>query len=172
MAVKSTCTYNCVMATSQPLDKRLNYRLNRISHRWSSMVIATARARHKLNPYAMKILSVIDCYQPVTPTELMERTFSDSPKVARAIGYLTEQVLIERVPDPMDGRRALLRTTAKGTRVMADIDKLSNLVEQQVTSVLSDTELEAFNRTLERLETAIELQLRDSHPRYVPAGKD
>lgn len=149
------------MATT-PLDRRINYRLNRISDRWSALVVSMARAKYRLNPAAMKVLSVIACYQPISPGELIERTSSDSPKVARNIGYLTEQGLIERIPDQMDGRRALVRVTTKGAKVNADIEKLSNLVEKRITSALTESELKTFYRILDTIEVAVHQQLGNS----------
>jgi DNA-binding MarR family transcriptional regulator len=143
-----------------PLDRRINYRLNQISHHWSAVVVAMARSKYQLNPTGMRILSVIACYQPVSPSELVEHTSSDSPKVARAVGYLAEQRLIERVPDPQDGRRAILRLTTKGARVNADIDTLSQAVEARVLSALTESDRQVFYAVLDKIEASIDQQLR------------
>lgn len=126
-------------------------------------MIAMARKKYQLNPGAMKILSVIASYQPISPTELVEHTSSDSPKVARAIGYLSEQGLVERIPDPVDGRRALIRTTGKGAKVNADIDRLSRLVETKIMSALSESERKVMLGVLKKLELTIDSQLRGAN---------
>lgn len=147
------------MLKPMPLDKRVNYRLHQVSQRWSGLVVAMARSKYQLNASAMKTLSVIACYQPISPSELVERTSSDSPKVARAVGHLVEQGLIERVPDRQDGRRALLRVTLKGAKINADIDKVANLVEEKIVSGLSETDQRSLYDILDKIESIIHQQL-------------
>jgi len=148
------------MPTQLPLDKRINYRLNLIAHGWSAVVFAMARGKYRLNAAAMKILSVIAHYQPISPSELGTRTATDSPKIARAVGTLVEQGLVERLPDPHDGRRAVLSVTAKGAKVNADIDGFANLMEAKITSELTEAERKSLYAILDKLETAIQRQLR------------
>lgn len=148
------------MPTQLPLDKRINYRLNLIAQGWSAVVVAMARSKYRLNPAAMKILSVIAHYQPISPGELGTRTATDSPKIARAVGSLTEQGLVERLPDPHDGRRAVLSVTARGAKINADIDRFANLMEARITSEFTEAERKALQAVLDKLEMAIHRQLR------------
>lgn len=144
---------------SVPLDKRINYRLGLISHRWSALVASMARTRYRLNPAAMRVLSVIAHYHPVSPGELILRTSSDSPKIARAVASLVDAGLVKKSDDPADGRRWVLSVTRKGAEVNAEIEKLANLVEENVTSALTSGQKEALAEILQTIELALGRQL-------------
>lgn len=166
--------------TALPLNKRINYRLNQISRNWSALVVAMARSKYKLNPDAIKTLSVIAHYQPLSPTDLMERTSSDSPKVARALRVLTEEGLVERQADPNDGRRAMITTTSKGTKVNGEVEELSNTVEQMVLAALDEAEVRSLYTILDKVEDVVrqrlggstwnqlEAQAREARPKAKP----
>lgn len=155
---------------SVSVDRRINYRLGLVSHRWSALVASMARARFKLNPAAMRVLSVIAHYQPVSPGELVLRTSSDSPKIARAVGALVEAGLIKKSGDRADGRRSLLSVTKKGAGVNAEIEKMANLVEESVTAALSAKQRDALDGILDAIEHALQQQLRQK-PSASPARK-
>lgn len=160
------------MTASMPLDKRINYRLNRISHRWSTLVGSMARTKYRLNLAELKILSVIARYQPVSPSELIERTSSDSPKVARVVGRLTAEGLIERLPDEHDGRRAVLLVTAKGQKVNADIDRFANQVEERAMSGLNVGEQKALHVILDKIEAVLHRELGGTDWLAIRAAED
>lgn len=145
----------------QPLDKRINYRFNQISHRWSALVIALARRKYQLNPAEMKMLSVIGCYQPVSPSDLVGRTSSDSPKVARVVTRLVEEGLIERAQDSVDGRRAVLTMTRKGAAVNQDLDTLSHEAEERITKGLSAEDRKRLEAILDKLEFGVHAATKD-----------
>ncbi|MET4579964.1 MarR family winged helix-turn-helix transcriptional regulator [Ottowia thiooxydans] len=147
--------------TLQPLDRRINYRFNQISHRWSSLVVSMARKKYKLNPAEMKMLSVIGCYQPVSPSDLVDRTSSDSPKVARVVTRLVEEGLIEREQDSADGRRAVLTVTKRGAAINQELDRLSHEVEERVTSVLTADDRKHLEAILDKLDFGVHAVTKD-----------
>jgi len=118
-----------------------------------------ARTKYRLNLGELKALSVIARYQPVSPSELIERTSMDSPKVARVVGRLAADGFIERLPDEHDGRRAVLLVTAKGQEANADIDRFSSLVEEKAMLGLSLAEQKALYTILDKLETVLHREL-------------
>lgn len=132
----------------------INYRLNLIAHRWSALVVAAARAKYRIKPAAMRVLTVIARYQPISPGELVTRTASDSPKVARAVSLLVDDGLIRRAPDPNDGRRAVLTVTAKGAQVYSGIDGFSQRTEDRVTASLTAAERKHLETILDKLDAA------------------
>lgn len=67
-----------------------------------------------LSPGAYKLFGVIARRGPVTPSDLAERTLSDRSQVSRLVRELESHELIERTPDPRDGRSFLLSATAHG----------------------------------------------------------
>lgn len=64
-----------------------------------------------LLPGAYKVLSTIERCGQVTSSALAERMLIDKSQVSRTVRELEDLALIERSPDPHDGRSSLLRLT-------------------------------------------------------------
>ena len=70
-------------------------------------------------PGAYKTLTTIARCEQVTASTLAERMLMDKGQVSRAIRELEDLGLVERSPDPRDGRSSLLRLTEIGTERLA-----------------------------------------------------
>ncbi|MEV4668232.1 MarR family winged helix-turn-helix transcriptional regulator [Microbacterium sp. LWO12-1.2] len=70
-------------------------------------------------PGAYKALTTIARCEQVTASALAERMLMDKGQVSRTVRELEELALIERSPDPSDGRSSLLRLTPLGTDRLA-----------------------------------------------------
>lgn len=70
-------------------------------------------------PGAYKALTTIARCEQVTASALAERMLMDKGQVSRTVRELEDLDLIERTPDPSDGRSSLLRLTAHGTERLA-----------------------------------------------------
>ncbi|WEK60633.1 MAG: MarR family transcriptional regulator [Candidatus Microbacterium colombiense] len=70
-------------------------------------------------PGAYKALTTIARCEQVTASALGERMLMDKGQVSRTVRELEDLDLIERSPDPTDGRSSLLRLTALGTERLA-----------------------------------------------------
>lgn len=155
------------------MSGHINYRINLIAHRWSALVYATARSKYRLKPGAMRLLTVIARFAPISPGELVARTASDSPKVARGVSLLLNDGLIRRTPDPNDGRRAVLTVTPKGAQVFAGIDGFSQRTEDRVTAALTPAERRQLEILLDKLDAATQrlLLAADESAAEVPAAR-
>ena len=158
---------------SDSVAQPINYRLNLIAHRWSALVTATARSKYRIKPAAMRLLTVIARYEPISPGELVERTALDSPKVARAVSLLVDDGLVWRAADPNDGRRAVLTVTPKGAQVFAGIDAFCQRTEDRVTASLTQAERRYLELILDKLEGATQrLLLAADAPDAADAAAD
>ncbi len=70
-------------------------------------------------PGAYKALTTIARCEQVTASALAERMLMDKGQVSRTVRELEELALVERSPDPSDGRSSLLRLTPLGTDRLA-----------------------------------------------------
>ncbi|WP_435746753.1 MarR family winged helix-turn-helix transcriptional regulator [Microbacterium sp. PMB16] len=70
-------------------------------------------------PGAYKTLTTIARCEQVTSSTLAERMLMDKGQVSRTVRELEDLGLIERSPDPRDGRSSLLRLTGLGTERLA-----------------------------------------------------
>src|SRR3954468_21283296 len=79
-------------------------------------VVRTARrlrqeAGTELSPSMTAALSTVGRHGPMTPSELAARERIQRPTATRVLARLEEAGLVQRTPDPQDGRSSLLTTT-------------------------------------------------------------
>ncbi|MBA3865054.1 MAG: MarR family transcriptional regulator [Solirubrobacterales bacterium] len=67
-----------------------------------------------LTPTSVAALATIDRHGPLTPSEVARIERVKRPTVTRTLGCLEREGLIERTPDPADGRSALVAVNAAG----------------------------------------------------------
>jgi DNA-binding MarR family transcriptional regulator len=59
-------------------------------------------------------LTTVELHGPLTPSELAEIERVKRPTATRILRYLEKEGLVERTPDPNDGRSALISLTGEG----------------------------------------------------------
>ena len=67
-----------------------------------------------LGPSQVAALATIERHGPLTPSELAVLERVQRPTVTRTLGCLDREGLIERTPDPSDGRSSLVSVNAAG----------------------------------------------------------
>jgi DNA-binding MarR family transcriptional regulator len=67
-----------------------------------------------LTPTATAALATIERHGPLTPSELADLERVKRPTVTRTLGCLEREGLVERTPDPADGRSSLVAINAAG----------------------------------------------------------
>jgi DNA-binding MarR family transcriptional regulator len=67
-----------------------------------------------LTPTSTAALATIERHGPLTPSELAKLERVQRPTVTRTLGCLEREGLIERTPDPADGRSALVSVNRAG----------------------------------------------------------
>lgn len=73
-----------------------------------------AREAGGLTPTSTAALATIERHGPLTPSELAEIERVKRPTITRTLASLEREGLIERTPDPADGRSSLIRVKAIG----------------------------------------------------------
>lgn len=96
--------------------ERLDTELSMLWRRLRSMGVVLAReAEDGLEPAAYGLLGAIhDAHDDVRGGDLAERFGLDKSTVSRQIAQMEALGLLQRVPDPQDGRARLLRITDEG----------------------------------------------------------
>jgi DNA-binding MarR family transcriptional regulator len=92
----------------------------------------------------------------LTPTDLMRATMLSSGGMTKRLDRLAEAGLIERSPDPRDRRGTLVRLTSKGRAMIDQAIGLHIQNEARLLDVLTTTERQALNRSLQTLLVALE----------------
>jgi DNA-binding MarR family transcriptional regulator len=68
----------------------------------------------ELSPTAAAALATVDRHGPLSPSELAEVERIKRPTATRTLRQLEEAGLVDRTPDPADGRGALVSVNAAG----------------------------------------------------------
>lgn len=89
---------------------------------------------------------------PARQTELIEVLDSDSPTMTRMVQRLEKAGLVERVPDPTDGRASLVSTTAASETLRRQIEQMWHDLEVATVGDLTDADLSPVLATLGRIE--------------------
>jgi DNA-binding MarR family transcriptional regulator len=76
------------------------------------------QAGQELTPSRAAVLTRIALSGPTTPSELAEAEQISRPTITRLVARLSEQGLLERVPDPADGRSYRITVSEKGATLL------------------------------------------------------
>lgn len=90
---------------------------------------------------------------PARQTELTAVLDSDSATITRMVQRLEKAGLVERTPDPRDGRATLVSSTSAGDAVRAEIERMWNDLEASTVGDLPPDVLTPLLDALARIET-------------------
>ncbi len=111
-----------------------------------------AGAGSELTPTAGSALATVERHGPLTPSELAEIERVKRPTATRILRGLLEAGLVDRTPDPADGRSALVSVNAAGRERLRRLRSRKNAYLAQRMRDLPDED----RRTLERAAAILE----------------
>ena len=79
------------------------------------------KAEHELSDAQFGVLALLHREGPRTLGELAEAERVRPPSMTRTVGCLVDDGLVERLPDPSDGRVTRIRATALGSELVLDV---------------------------------------------------
>lgn len=97
-------------------------------------------SRYGLTVDEWRTMANLQNLEPLSAKEIVKRSSIGKVNVSRAIASLQDRGLLERHVDPTDRRRALLRLTPKGRKVMRELLPLLLDAERRLLDGLSDDE--------------------------------
>ena len=115
-----------------------------------------AGAAGELTPTSAAALATVERHGPLTPSELAEVERVKRPTATRTLRILTEAGLVERTPDPDDGRSALVSVTAAGRERLRRLRGRKNAYLARRMRDLSDSDVQTLERAAEILEGLLE----------------
>lgn len=128
-----------------------------ITNAWVSQLFDAELGKRGFAPFQSGTLMVIHRHEPITPSELHTVMGVPFTTLRNRINELVRDGLVERVPNPADGRSHLLRTTADAHDVVTASKAAGRRVQRllathgiDVTAGLSDEldELRAVTQEL------------------------
>jgi DNA-binding MarR family transcriptional regulator len=121
-----------------------------------------AGAAGELTPTSAAALATVERHGPLTPSELAEIERVKRPTATRTLRVLGEAGLVERAPDPEDGRSALVSITAAGRDRLRRLRGRKNAYLARRMRDLPAVDLETLDRAAEVLERILEEPRRES----------
>jgi DNA-binding MarR family transcriptional regulator len=110
----------------------------------------------ELTPTSASALATVERHGPLTPSELAEIERVKRPTATRTLRHLHEAGLIERTPDPADGRSALLSISPAGRERLRRLRGRKNAYLARRMQGLAPADLEALDRAAAILEGMLE----------------
>jgi DNA-binding MarR family transcriptional regulator len=148
--VSDTVLANASLAASAA---RLRLAIVRTARRLRQEAAGAAGA---LTPTAAAALASVERHGPLTPSELAEVERVKRPTATRTLRVLGEAGLVERTPDPEDGRSSLLSVTAAGRERLRRLRGRKNAYLARRMRELPASDVAALQRAAEILERLLE----------------
>ncbi|WP_307828078.1 MarR family transcriptional regulator [Nocardioides sp. SYSU D00038] len=118
-----------------------------------------ARAVHPdLQPASYLVLSWLVEEGPVRASQVVDHFGIDKGAVSRQVQHLAELGLVDRVPDPEDGRASLVSASADAVRRLADVTAMRRVWLDERLSDWSTAELDHLADELGRYNRALNEQ--------------
>src|SRR3984885_4816453 len=105
-----------------------------------------------LTPTSTAALSTIERHGPLTPSELALAERVRRPTVTRTLGCLEREGLVERTPDPADGRSSLVSVNGAGRERLRRLRGRKNAYLARRMRDMPAADVEVLERAAEILE--------------------
>jgi DNA-binding MarR family transcriptional regulator len=122
-------------------------------------IVRTSRALRQdaagdtgLSPTQTAVLVTINRDGPLTPSELAEIERVKRPTMTRTLACLEREALIERTPDPADGRSSLVAVNGAGRERLAQMRRRKSAYLARRLRKLDPDEVATLARAAELLE--------------------
>ena len=125
------------------------------------MIVRTARrlrqeAGSELSPSLTAALSTVERHGPMTPSELASRERIQRPTATRVLARLEDDGLVERTPDPRDGRSSLVAATPRARALLAELRTRKDAFLAKRLAALDAEERAVLDRAAALLERVLE----------------
>ena len=124
--------------------------INRAARRMRQEAGTELRASHA------SALTSVELHGPLTPSELAEIERIKRPTATRLLRGLEEEGLVERTPDPKDGRSALISLTGEGRERLRRLRQRKNAYLARRMRDLDPGDVATLERAAEILERLLE----------------
>jgi MarR family transcriptional regulator, lower aerobic nicotinate degradation pathway regulator len=119
----------------------------RHAHRILTDALATAGSRG----YDYRLLAALQEFGPESQASLGRRTGMDRSDVVASVNDLEGRGLVQRSPDPADGRRNVITITPAGAVYLQRLDEILAGVQDELLAPLAPAERELLIRLLTRV---------------------
>jgi DNA-binding MarR family transcriptional regulator len=113
------------------------------------------KAGLSLRAHLVGVLFRVAELQPVRISEVAETMAYDRSTISRHVAELGEEGLVDRSPDPDDGRAVIVRLSRRGASAVNRIQQAWYQTLEELTAGWSERERSTFLRQLDRFDEAL-----------------
>lgn len=139
-------------ATDIPLSERAAHLRTAIVRTARRLRQEAATETSGLTPTSVAALATIERHGPLTPSEIASIERVKRPTITRTLGCLEREGLIDRAPDPADGRSSLVSVNGAGRERLRRLRGRKNAYLARRMKDLTSEEVETLGRAAEILE--------------------
>lgn len=140
--------------------RRFTADLMRIARTYRREVDRRIRQHGLSDARAIAILHISRGGEGIRQGMLAEELSLEGPSLVRLIDQLASAGLVERRPDPSDGRARTLHLTAAGTTLAAEVEQILQELRVELLGGVSDADLDTTLKTFAALGEALERKAR------------
>ena len=134
--------------TALELDRFLPYRLSVLSNIVSTAISGAYEKRFGLTIPEWRVMAVLAMTPDLSAAEVAQRTAMDKVAVSRAVASLLRARRIVRQTARADRRRSLLRLSAAGLKVYAQVVPVALDYERDLLAPLAQKDREVVDRAI------------------------
>jgi DNA-binding MarR family transcriptional regulator len=129
-------------------DGRLIYAVSAIMRKASDRALAPWGVSIAQAP----VLVVLkEAGRPITISEVARRLYLETPSITTMVDRLGDRGLVERLKDPKDRRKTLVRLTKEGKRMVESIREPGEQLQEEMFGVLGRRERDTLRGILQKL---------------------
>lgn len=144
---ESNTGYHCGV----DLEKFFPYQLARLAEQVSLATAQVYRTRFSLGRDEWRVMAALAQASEMKTGDVLGRTTMEKMQVSRALARLERDGLVERSPDPGDGRAWLVRLRPAGLALYRKIVPMVQAREEYLLSDLSEAERRLLDAALEKV---------------------
>ena len=143
------------------LDDMLLYVLWQLQAAARRPVVRLCEAEFGITRREWRMLAQLADSEGMPSSALAERAALDRAQTSRAVGALVQKGLVVRTPRPGNRREVLLHLTERGRALYAALLPRVAAINQELLSVLSETEVATLDALVQRLRAQAERMVED-----------
>lgn len=143
------------------LDDMLLYVLWQLQAAARRPVVRLCEAQFGITRREWRMLAQLADSESMASSALAERAALDRAQTSRAVSALVQKGLVARTPRPGNRREVLLHLTERGRALYAALLPRVAAINQELLSVLSETEVATLDALVQRLRAQAERMVED-----------
>ena len=143
------------------LDDMLLYVLWQLQAAARRPVVRLCEAEFGITRREWRMLAKLADSEGMPSSALAERAALDRAQTSRAVSALVQKGLVARTPRPGNRREVLLHLTERGRALYAALLPRVAAINQELLSVLSETEVATLDALVQRLRAQAERMVED-----------